>query len=233
MHEVTQRTLRRALSRFLIVRYYRKHISRAVVEVTVDDGRPNIAISWETRSLAGVVARMDRPRYIVRADAVGVGEDGDVTAEPLHERVPGVPLASNWNWSLHWINSLRGYRRNFTSTDIPAYRHLRSWYPVPSRSLSSSPRRRPRSPEGPAATEWINGNAVTLTRLLWKSAYSGRISVESFRFYFVPRERDAFLILTRGALTFLILTKNPREMREISLKYTRVANLLKSIKLCI
>lgn len=63
--------------------------------------------------------------YRLCAKAVGVGlagEDCDVTAEPLHKRVPRVPLAPNWNCSLHWINSLRDYRRNFTSS---VHRYLR------------------------------------------------------------------------------------------------------------
>lgn len=39
---------------------------------------------------------LGRSRYIlVQADAVGVAAGRDVTAEPLHERVPGAPLALN------------------------------------------------------------------------------------------------------------------------------------------
>lgn len=100
------------LSRFLIMRYYRKwhalgalqdvllcrrrHRSRILIEV---DGRPNIAISRETRNLPGVVIRMGSPRYIYRSSRRSRrrddGEDCDVTAEPLHERVPRAPLVPN------------------------------------------------------------------------------------------------------------------------------------------
>lgn len=111
--------------------------------------------------------RFERTRYIAKAVGVGLaGVDCDVTTEPLHERVPGVPLAPNWNWSLHWINSLRDYRHNFTSSISP-----RPGSPVPSHPLSS-PWGRPQSlsPGDSSGGRTNKRSPITLTRLLWKSA---------------------------------------------------------------
>lgn len=50
---------------------FRMCIDRCHHALVVDNGRPNIAIFWETQSLTGIVNRMDRPRYIARAGGVG------------------------------------------------------------------------------------------------------------------------------------------------------------------
>jgi len=186
--------------RFFITRYYQSTqcdlecTVTAIFVIKVDkidadddvvDGCPNIAISWETRNLAGVVVRTDRTRYIVRAKAVGVrpaGEDCDVTAEPLHERVPRVPLAPNWNWSLHWINSLRDCCHNFTSS-VHRYPRVPSpspWFPYGSPSHPSSPWKRPQ-PLFPGDSSGDRTNKH-------EKVHTAKISVECFYFYFAERK---------------------------------------------
>jgi len=138
---------------------------------------PYIAIFWETWNLAGVIVRTDSIYCLCqgRWRQTG-GEDCDVTTEPLHERVPRVPLAPNWNWSLHWINSLRDYRRNFTS---PVHRYLRvpspsSWFPY-TIILLSSPWEQSLS-SGDFGGQTNKQSLIILTRLLWKSAEIWRLT---------------------------------------------------------
>lgn len=69
--------------------------------------RVNIAISWESSSLAGSITPNDRPRRIVRPPRRCLHRERKAARwSLLRDRFPRVPLAPNWNWPLHPINSL-------------------------------------------------------------------------------------------------------------------------------